>query len=119
GNVRELENLVERELIRSRGPNGNRVLAFEQFRWPRSSVGEWRVPDGTSPLLSLDEAMSHHIHLALEQARGKVYGPDGAARMLGINPNTLRSRMKKLGISLSDPPTPPKILLSGWGFSSP
>ncbi len=119
GNVRELENLVERELIRSRGPNGNRVLAFEQFRWPRSSVGEWRVPDGNSPLLSLNEAMSHHIHLALEQARGKVYGPDGAARLLGINPNTLRSRMKKLGISLSDPPKPPKPLLSGWGFSSP
>lgn len=119
GNVRELENLVERELIRSRGPNGNRVLAFEQFQWPQSSGGEWRFPEGNGALPTLNEAMSRHIHLALEQTRGKIYGPDGAARLLGINPNTLRSRMKKLGISLTDPPKAIKSLLSGWGFSSP
>ena len=119
GNVRELENLVERELIRSRGPNGNRVLAFEQFQWPQSSGGEWRFPEGNGTLPTLNEAMSRHIHLALEQTRGKIYGPDGAARLLGINPNTLRSRMKKLGINWTDPPKAIKSLLSGWGFSSP
>jgi transcriptional regulator with GAF, ATPase, and Fis domain len=63
--------------------------------------------------------MSNHIHLALEQTRGKIYGPDGAARLLGINPNTLRSRMKKLGINLSDPPKVVRPLLYGWSFGSP
>ena len=98
GNVRELENIVERELIRSRGPNGNRFLAFEHFRWPDISPEPWRPPEENSPLITLDEAMSQHIQLALAQTKGKIYGPDGAAGLLGINPNTLRSRMKKLGI---------------------
>jgi transcriptional regulator with GAF, ATPase, and Fis domain len=113
GNVRELENLVERELIRSRGPNGNLVLAFEHFQWPKSSEATESVPEENSPLRNLDEAMSQHIRLALEQTRGKIYGPDGAAALLGINPNTLRSRMKKLRIilpysqkSLRYPPSP-------------
>lgn len=101
GNVRELENLVERELIRSRGPSGNRFLTFEHFQWPKSSEAAESIPEGNSPLLTLDEAMSRHIRLALEQTGGKIYGPDGAATLLEINPNTLRSRMKKLGIILA------------------
>ncbi len=99
GNVRELENLVERDLIRSRTPNGNRVLAFEHFQWPRDSQETWRLQDGYNPILTLDEAMSRHISVALSLTGGKIYGPDGAAAKLGINPNTLRSRIKKLGIT--------------------
>jgi transcriptional regulator with GAF, ATPase, and Fis domain len=98
GNVRELENLVERDLIRSRSPNGNRVLAFENFPWPKNLREAWRPPEGNIPLLTLDEAMSQHISIALSLTGGKIYGPDGAAAKLGINPNTLRSRIKKLGI---------------------
>ena len=47
----------------------------------------------------LDEVMADHIRKALAQANGRVEGKDGAASMLGINPGTLRGRMKKLKIS--------------------
>ncbi len=47
---------------------------------------------------NLDEVISRHIHRVLSKTKGKVNGPDGAAAFLGINPSTLRNRMKKLGI---------------------
>ena len=46
----------------------------------------------------LDEVISRHIRRVLSMTKGKVNGPDGAAFFLGINPSTLRNRMKKLGI---------------------
>ena len=49
-------------------------------------------------LLKLDEVDSLHIRQALEISRGRISGPTGAARLLGINPSTLRNRMIKLGI---------------------
>ncbi|MFA6412221.1 MAG: sigma 54-interacting transcriptional regulator [Syntrophales bacterium] len=99
GNVRELENLVERELIKSRGPNGNRFLTFEHFQWPKNSPGAWKLQEGNIPLITLEDVISQHIHWALGQTKGKIFGFDGAASLLGINPNTLRSRMRKLGIT--------------------
>jgi len=97
GNVRELENLVERELIGSRGPNGNGGLTFDHFQWPKNSRETLRRPNGTGTTMTLDEAMSQHIRMALDATGGKIFGADGAANLLGINPNTLRSRMRKLG----------------------
>ncbi len=47
----------------------------------------------------LDDAIRHHIERALAQCYGRVEGPFGAARLLAVNPDTLRSRMRKLGIS--------------------
>lgn len=47
---------------------------------------------------NLDEVVSQHIRRVLSRTEGKVNGPDGAAAFLGINPSTLRNRMKKLGI---------------------
>ncbi len=52
-------------------------------------------------LPTLDEAMSEHIRRALRLTNGKISGQNGAAQLLGINPNTLRSRMRKLGIPFS------------------
>jgi transcriptional regulator with GAF, ATPase, and Fis domain len=49
-------------------------------------------------VLSLKEINTQHIRQALEMAGGKINGPGGAAQILGLNPNTLRSRMNKLGI---------------------
>jgi transcriptional regulator with GAF, ATPase, and Fis domain len=48
--------------------------------------------------LTLEQAMSRHIEQSLTRTGGKIEGPDGAAVLLGINPHTLRSRMRKLGV---------------------
>ena len=93
GNVRELENLIERELIL----NKDGVLRFNQLivqsaRKPKDSE-EYRYRP-----LPLDEMVAQHIQYVLKKTGGQVHGPNGAARLLGINPSTLRSKMKKLGI---------------------
>lgn len=49
-------------------------------------------------LVTLDEAMSRQIRQALRLTGGKSHGAGGAAEILGINPNTLRSRMRKLSL---------------------
>ncbi len=101
GNVRELENLVERELIAGRGPNGNGRIKFAHFLWSDHLKDADGYSKGNEPLLTLNEAMSKHILMALHLTNGKIYGPDGAGARLGINSNTLRSRMKKLGIDVN------------------
>ncbi len=96
GNVRELENTIERALIQH---HAGAPLSFESL-FPMAAPG--KVAQGQSiqnePLLSLDEMNARHIGRALEKAGGKVEGPGGAAQILNINPNTLRKRMKRLGI---------------------
>jgi len=104
GNVRELENLVERTLIRSQGRHKNATLQIEM-------IGGVDGPDAEQPTghpfapssLSLDQAMADHIKTVLIKTKGKIYGPGGAAELLEINPNTLRSRMKKLNIPFGRP----------------
>ena len=98
GNVRELENLVERTLIRSQGRHETTGLELEFL--DGISASENRLPTGhsNSSPLPLDQAMAEHIKRVLQMTKGKIYGSDGAAEMLEINPNTLRSRMKKLNI---------------------
>lgn len=96
GNVRELENLVERELIRHRGG----PLTFDAILQREEKTGA--VTGGnTGPHLplNLDEAMAAHISGVLKLAGGKIHGPGGAAELLGVNANTLRWRLDKLGIS--------------------
>lgn len=55
-------------------------------------------PTFSGVILSLDEAMKQHIEQALAATRGKIEGSKGAAKLLGINPHTLRARMRKLQI---------------------
>jgi transcriptional regulator with GAF, ATPase, and Fis domain len=94
GNVRELENAVERALIQHRhGP-----LAFDQIIQVAGSLPPAFHQDSNPPAGTFDDAMRAHIEGVLHTCRGKVNGADGAAAALGINPNTLRNRMKKLGI---------------------
>jgi transcriptional regulator with GAF, ATPase, and Fis domain len=98
GNIRELENLVERELIQARGKGKPELLRFNQFR-ACEKAGLSRMERGTErDVVTLDEAMSRQIREALRTTNGIISGPKGAARLLGINPNTLRGRMRKLGI---------------------
>jgi len=98
GNIRELENLVERELIRMRGKGRVGRLTFEHLEVQERSKASSLEPEREGDLLTLDEAMSRQIRQALQRCNGKVSGPGGAAQLLGINPNTLRSRMRKLGL---------------------
>ena len=100
GNIRELENLIERELIHQRGKGKSGRLAFEHFEMSKEAKESGVVHETGRNLLTVDEAMSQHIRQALQTCHGRISGPHGAAQLLGINPNTLRGRMIKLGIPL-------------------
>ncbi|HOT43049.1 MAG TPA: sigma 54-interacting transcriptional regulator, partial [Syntrophorhabdaceae bacterium] len=97
GNVRELSNAIERAII----IHGNRPLSFEDIiGTPKDiSVAEMVITNNVSQDdLTLKNIEIRHIKNALKIAGGKVEGRDGAAAILGINPATLRSRMRKLNI---------------------
>ncbi len=92
GNVRELENLVERELILH--PSG--PLEFNGLQGVPDQPRNKNVHSGQ--IETLEEMIKQHILYALDLAEGKISGPASAAEMLKLNPNTLRSKMAKLGI---------------------
>jgi DNA-binding NtrC family response regulator len=88
-----LENLIERAMIHERELLSFKELTF--FNRSRNAASDAEAAEGPS---SLDEAMSQQIRQVLTMTRGRVNGSGGAAEILKINPNTLRNRMKKLGI---------------------
>lgn len=99
GNVRELENLVERALILNKMTDGMSPLSFDTLLKGQIPVAQDCVPAAQdAEIHPLDEVVASHIRKALERANGRVEGEDGAARMLGLHPSTLRGRMKKLSI---------------------
>jgi formate hydrogenlyase transcriptional activator len=87
GNVRELENLVERAVILCPEP----VFTLNPFAQAEASA-PGRVET------TLDAVIRAHLVRALKLCHGKIYGADGAARLLGLKPSTLQSKMKRLGI---------------------
>jgi len=113
GNIRELQNVIERAVVLASGP----VLAVDPAFLPKAlGVGDLRQPspgarptaepsvteDGakssTASLPSLEQVERNHILAALDRSGGVIDGPKGAARILNLHPNTLRSKMSKLGI---------------------
>jgi formate hydrogenlyase transcriptional activator len=93
GNIRELQNVVERELIiNPEGPLNFNYLTSTLHKKGRTSKSHKKETD------NLDEMVVVHILEVLTKTNGKIHGKDGAAALLGINPNTLRNRMNKLGI---------------------
>lgn len=90
GNVRELENLTERAMILAGGPTVEIHPTFAPSL-PESAV------DTTETSLQAIEV--RHIRSILEKTNWVIEGPKGAATALGLHPNTLRSRLKKLGLS--------------------
>lgn len=91
GNVRELENIVEREIIINQG----NPITFGQLSAPARPAAE---PVSWHKIMNLDEVIKAHIISVLKTAGGRVEGEGGTADLLGVNPRTLQSRMKKLGI---------------------
>jgi formate hydrogenlyase transcriptional activator len=95
GNIRELENFLERAVILSRGPVLHVPLAeLEEL--------EEEEDDAVSANPTLQAAERDHILRALREARGMIGGPTGAAAKLGLKRTTLNSKIKKLGIARGD-----------------
>jgi PAS domain S-box-containing protein len=105
GNIRELQNVIERAAVIS---IGRRLQLPEEWAAGGKASNTLRAPPAKEaqlqsnhrPLedISLDEVGKGYILRILEQTRWRVEGPKGAAKILGLNPSTLRSRMLKLGI---------------------
>ncbi len=93
GNVRELESIVERAVITSQGTALQILDRFENSL----KTGEQDAQDGKG----LVELERYHILQALEKTGWRIEGKKGAAMLLGLNPNTLRGRMRKNGIRRS------------------
>jgi formate hydrogenlyase transcriptional activator len=106
GNIRELQNVIERAVILSQSS----VLELEPDLIPALTPADSSpMSDPTSELVkpdasalpvssTLEEVERGHIVAVLNQTRGVVEGPRGAAKILGLHPNTLRHRMQKLGL---------------------
>jgi len=88
GNIRELENIIERTLILSRGNT------LEYGEWIPAEKKQGKKVSFTT----LEDAGQQHILDALEKTTWKVSGEKGAAKILGLNATTLEARMKKPGI---------------------
>jgi len=99
GNVREMAAVMDRAVLIGQGRALNVAAALGQSTRAPSSPAP-SVPQITGPVAiePLDVVMARHIEKALEAAHGRVEGPHGAARLLRINPHTLRARMRKLKI---------------------
>lgn len=98
GNIRELQNVIERALILS----NNNVIQPEHLILNYSHVSEEkRVTIVDDNIDSLDNEIKKVIQKALKLCNGKIYGADGAANLLNIKPTTLQSKIKKLNIKHS------------------
>ena len=107
GNIRELQNVIERAVVLSRGPVlklGRDLLPVspEDATFANEAVtaigANGDNAENTAGYSSMEEVEKRHIMDVLRQTEWIIEGPRGAAKILALHPNTLRSRMKKLGI---------------------
>lgn len=90
GNIRELQNIIERSVILSQG---------EELRVPLADLERSLDMESDTSPRTLEEVQRDEIRKVLKECRGVIGGPTGAAARLGMKRSTLNSRMKKLGIS--------------------
>lgn len=111
GNIRELQNLIERAVVLSKGP----TLYLDPCLLPKTTIvpetdtprpvaaGQIHENPGAAqdeaPIPTLEEMARKHIVAVLKRCDGVIEGPRGAARCLNLPPSTLRSRIAKLGIN--------------------
>ena len=88
GNIRELANVIERAVINAQG---SILHIADQFDQPAT-------PDLPHPNRTIEEVEREYIIRILDATSWRIGGPNGAAKILGLNPSTLRTRMVKLGI---------------------
>jgi len=119
GNVRELGSVIDRAVILGGGRHldvakalgtygGGTVTPATGFASPPAgtvpglapaqATAAAQIPGAAAGITTLDEAMARHIRAVLAATQGRIEGPHGAAKLLKINPHTLRARMRKLGI---------------------
>jgi transcriptional regulator with GAF, ATPase, and Fis domain len=103
GNVRELQNVIERAIITARDGllNLDRALPATSVAEPSEKDAGPGGPAGPRSLLTADDLARierENLRQALERSAWKVAGDTGAARLLGMAPSTLTSRMKALGL---------------------
>jgi formate hydrogenlyase transcriptional activator len=94
GNVREMENFIERAVILSRGSELQIPVAELK---PRNGIGTPQLA-ATNGFETLEHAEREHIVRTLGETKWVIGGPTGAASRLGMKRTTLQSRMRKLGI---------------------
>lgn len=102
GNIRELQNIIERAVILGNGGS----LGFELHTSPSEGsvkTGETEQTGLVMPQSEIDLMVKNNIQQALKLSGGRISGTHGAAKLLGINPTTLASRIKAMGIKRSNP----------------
>lgn len=102
GNVRELAAVLDRAAILGDGRSlqvAKALGAPAPENGPHAIQAANELPVESAEFPTLNQAMARHIEAALIRTRGQIEGTSGAAALLGINPHTLRARMRKLGVA--------------------
>ena len=98
GNVREIAAVIDRAVLIGQGRTLEIRAALGLSTRPAMAATDAVALGPVSSIEPLDVVIRRHIEAALDATRGRVEGPHGAARLLAINPHTLRARMRKLKI---------------------
>ena len=109
GNVRELQHVIERAVLLSRGGVlrlDGALAEPEETTRAKSNESTPVALQAVIPEIEWRRRERENVRTALQLAKGRIYGPDGAADILGVKPTTLISRLNALG--LREPPKRPR-----------
>lgn len=93
GNIRELEHIIERSVLLAKGS------VIEDISLPTAHKKEASLVNQKFPMKTIHENEKNYIMEVLKKCNGRIWGAGGAAEVLNVPPSTLKSKMKKLGIS--------------------